>query len=160
MASRIRLATARRAPRALPRAMLWATRRTIGETTVGQRVLVIEDEPHVQQLLEFFLEGEGFEVSIVGTGGDALALLDGSPPSAVVLDVMLPHVDGVEILRRIRAHPPWESVPVLMLTAKGDEEDVVGAFDAGADDFVTKPFQLDALVARLRRLLRSGPAAG
>lgn len=119
----------------------------------GSLIIVVEDEDDIRRMLEFYLESEGFEVEGIATGGDAMQRLDGDPPDALVLDVMLPHHDGLEILGALRANPSWKDIPVLMLTAKSDERDVVRAFDAGADDYVVKPFQLDALVARLNRLL-------
>lgn len=119
----------------------------------GSRVVVVEDEADIRRMLEFYLEAEGYEVEGIGNGGDAMARLDGEPPDAVILDIMLPHHDGLEILEALRQREAWKRVPVLMLTAKGGEQDVVRAFDAGADDYVTKPFQLDSLVARLNRLI-------
>lgn len=119
----------------------------------GSRIIVVEDEADIRRMLEFYLESEGFEVEGIANGGDAMDRLDGDPPGAVILDVMLPHHDGIEILGVLRANAAWKDVPVLMLTAKGGEQDVVRAFDAGADDYVVKPFQLDSLVARLNRLL-------
>lgn len=119
----------------------------------GSRIIVVEDEADIRRMLEFYLESEGFEVEGIANGGDAMARLQGDPPDALLLDVMLPHHDGIEILGVLRENPAWKEVPVLMLTAKGGEQDVVRAFDAGADDYVVKPFQLDSLVARLNRLL-------
>ncbi len=119
----------------------------------GSRIVVVEDEADIRRMLEFYLESEGFEVEGIATGGDAMERLDGDPPDALLLDVMLPHHDGIEILGVLRENPAWKEVPVLMLTAKSGEQDVVRAFDAGADDYVVKPFQLDSLVARLNRLL-------
>jgi len=120
----------------------------------GGHILVVEDEPHILQMLEFYLEGEGFSVEGVSDGKDAVARLSGDPADLVVLDVMLPHVSGVEILEQLRRMPRWSAVPVLVLTAKTAEEDVVRAFDLGADDYLKKPFQLEELVARVNHLLR------
>lgn len=119
----------------------------------GSRIVVVEDEDDIRRMLEFYLESEGFEVEGIATGGDAMARLEGEPPDALILDVMLPHHDGIEILGALRENAAWKEVPVLMLTAKAGEQDVVRAFDAGADDYVVKPFQLNSLVARLNRLL-------
>ncbi len=119
----------------------------------GSRIVVVEDEADIRRMLEFYLESEGFEVEGIANGGDAMARLEGDPPDALILDVMLPHHDGIEILGALRENPAWKEVPVLMLTAKAAEQDVVRAFDAGADDYVVKPFQLNSLVARLNRLL-------
>lgn len=124
---------------------------------IGRRVLVVEDEPDTARMLEFYFEGEGYVVEIIRTGADALARIASEPPDVVILDVMLPHHDGFTILRHMREAPAWANVPVIMLTARGSERDQVSGFGAGADDYVTKPFQLDALVARVQRLLK-GPA--
>lgn len=127
----------------------------------GQRILLVEDEPDISRMLEFYLETEGFAVEIIETGADAMDRLGGDPPDAVILDMMLPHHDGLTILRKLRQSPAWQRVPVVMLTAKGSEQDQVAGFDAGADDYVVKPFQLDTLVARVQRLLKgSAPASG
>ena len=121
------------------------------------RILVVEDEPDTSRMLEFYFEAEGFAVEVIETGADAIGRIASDPPHAVILDVMLPHHDGFTVLRHMRADPRWEHVPVVMLTAKGSERDQVSGFGAGVDDYVTKPFQLDALVARVQRLLK-GPA--
>lgn len=119
----------------------------------GARIVVVEDEADIRRMLEFYLESEGFEVEGIANGGDAMARLEGDPPDALILDVMLPHHDGIEILGALRENAAWKEVPVLMLTAKAGEQDVVRAFDAGADDYVVKPFQLNSLVARVKRLI-------
>ncbi|MDC7806750.1 response regulator [Luteimonas sp BLCC-B24] len=118
------------------------------------RVLVVEDEEDIAYILRFMFEREGFTVDHAVDGRQALARLDQDPPHGVVLDIMLPYHDGIEIVERLRAVPAWRSVPVLMLTAKAREVDIVRALDLGADDYVTKPFQPDEVVARMRRLLR------
>lgn len=117
-------------------------------------ILVIEDEPDISAMLQFYLESEGFEVELITTGAGAMDRLNTEPPALVILDYMLPHHDGLTILRRLRETAPWEKTPVIMLTAKGAERDQVAGFDAGADDYVVKPFQLDSLVARVHRLLK------
>lgn len=118
------------------------------------RVLVVEDEDDIAYILRFMFEREGFTVDHAADGRQALARLDQDPPHGVVLDIMLPYHDGIEIVERLRAVPAWRSVPVLMLTAKAREVDIVRALDLGANDYVTKPFQPDEVVARMRRLLR------
>lgn len=120
------------------------------------KVLLLEDEKDIRDLIVFFLSHEGFEVEELATGAEGASRLEGDPPSVFILDLMLPHVDGFEILRRVRETPDWDEVPVLVLSAKAAEGDIVNAFKAGADDYVVKPFQLEEIVARLRRLL--GPA--
>ncbi|MBD8532461.1 MULTISPECIES: response regulator transcription factor [unclassified Massilia] len=120
-------------------------------------VLVVEDDDHISQVLRFMLERQGYQVVHMADGRAAVQhVAQAPPPGLVLLDVMLPYVDGFEILQRIRATPAWREVPVLMLTAKSSEHDAVRALDAGANDFVTKPFQPQELLARVRRYLRPG----
>ena len=122
----------------------------------GQRVLVVDDEPQILRALETTLRGAGYEVTTAGTGEQALILAATWSPDAVVLDLVLPGKSGVEVARELRA---WTTTPILILSAVGDEADKVGALDAGADDYVTKPFGIDELLARLRAVLRrSGPS--
>ena len=121
----------------------------------GQRVLVVDDEPQILHALETTLRGAGYEVTTAGTGEQALILAATRPPDAVVLDLVLPGKSGVEVARELRT---WMTTPILILSAVGDEADKVDALDAGADDYVTKPFGIDELLARLRAVLRrSGP---
>jgi two-component system response regulator MprA len=116
------------------------------------RILVVDDEPAVREALERALRLEGYEVDLAPDGGEALALIARRPPDAVVLDVMMPHIDGLEVCRRMRSES--DRTPVLMLTAKDAVADRVTGLDAGADDYVVKPFALDELLARLRALVR------
>ena len=116
--------------------------------------LIVEDEEDIAFLLRFLLERNGFQVVHAADGKDALARLDGDPPGIAILDIMLPYHDGIEVLERLRALPHWRNVPVLMLTAKAREADIVRALELGADDYVTKPFQPEEVLARVRRLLR------
>ena len=119
----------------------------------GARVLVVEDEEHLAEGLRFNLEAEGYVVRAVGDGEAALSLLLGGKDfDAVLLDVMLPGMNGFEVARRLRAAGQY--VLVLMLTARGRPEDVLRGFEAGADDYLPKPFELSILLARLRGLLR------
>jgi len=121
-------------------------------------VLVVEDDEHISQVLRFMLERQGYQVVHMADGRAASSHIAASnPPALVLLDVMLPYVDGFEIVQLIRAQENWRDVPVLMLTAKNTERDTVRALDAGANDFVIKPFQPQELLARVRRFLR--PAA-
>jgi DNA-binding response OmpR family regulator len=119
-------------------------------------VLVVEDDEHISQVLKFMLERQGYRVVHLADGRAAASHVESSTwlPDLVLLDVMLPYVDGFEIVRLMRANAAWSGVPVLMLTAKNTERDSVRALDAGADDFVTKPFQPNELLARARRFLR------
>jgi two-component system response regulator MprA len=116
------------------------------------RILIVEDEPAVRDALVRALEGEGYELSVAEDGAQALAALLHSSVDAVVLDVMLPVIDGLEVARRVRAD--HNAVPILMLTARGAVGDRVAGLDAGADDYLVKPFALEELLARLRALLR------
>jgi DNA-binding response OmpR family regulator len=118
-------------------------------------VLVVEDDVHIAHVLTFMLEHQGYQVTHVADGRAAVEHVVASPaPDLVLLDVMLPYVDGFEIMGLIRAQDGWKGTPVLMLTAKNTERDTVRALDAGADDFIMKPFQPQELLARLRRFLK------
>jgi two-component system OmpR family response regulator len=120
----------------------------------SMRVLVVEDEPKMAALVARALREEGHPADVAGRGGDALWMAQAAPYDAIVLDVMLPDVDGFEILRRLRDGRVW--TPVLMLTARDAVADRVGALDGGADDYLTKPFSFAELLARLRALTRRG----
>lgn len=120
------------------------------------RVLVVDDEPNIAELLQMALRYEGWEVATAGTGRAAVQTARDTAPDVVVLDMMLPDIDGLEVLRRIRAFAP--QVPILFLTARDAVEDRVGGLTAGGDDYVTKPFSLEEVVARLRGLLRRAGA--
>ena len=118
-------------------------------------ILMVEDEEDIAFVIRFLLERNGFEVEHATDGRAALERIEtGAPPALVLMDLMLPYHDGLELVERLRARPAWDAVPVLMLTAKAREADIVRALELGADDYVTKPFQPEELLARLRRLLR------
>jgi len=117
--------------------------------------LLVEDDDLVGELLEFILQREGYEVTWVRDGQAAVEALDGdSHFRAAILDVMVPHVDGLQLLEKIRACEDRQSLPILMLTAKSQSQDVALALEMGADDYLVKPFQPAELTARLKRLLR------
>ncbi len=117
--------------------------------------LVAEDDEIVSQLLRLLLERAGGTVHTVADGQAARAFIEGRPaPDVVLLDVMMPFHDGVELVRRIRSQPGWADVPTLMLTSKSDEADIVEALEAGANDYIVKPFQPNELLARVRRFVR------
>jgi two-component system OmpR family response regulator len=116
------------------------------------RVLVVDDEPNIAELLRMALRYEGWEVAVALTGSQAVNTARKQVPDAVVLDMMLPDFDGMEVLRRLRTEQP--DVPVLFLTARDAVEDRVAGLTAGGDDYVTKPFSLEELVARLRAQMR------
>ncbi|WP_343036719.1 MtrAB system response regulator MtrA [Flexivirga aerilata] len=117
------------------------------------RVLVVDDDPSLAEMLGIILQGEGLEVSHCADGSGALEAFHESKPDMVLLDVMLPGVDGIEVCRRIRAE---SHVPIVMLTARTDTVDVVVGLESGADDYITKPFKPQELVARVRARLRRG----
>jgi two-component system KDP operon response regulator KdpE len=121
------------------------------------RVLIVEDERGLRQALAINLRARAYDVEVAGDGTTALALAARARPDAVVLDLGLPDIDGVEVIRGLRG---WTAVPIIVLSAREREEEKVGALDAGADDYVTKPFGMDELLARLRAALRraAGPA--
>ena len=126
------------------------------------RVLVVEDDPGVASLLRRGLAFEGYEVSHVSDGGQALVSVRNQPPDLLILDVMLPVLNGIEVAKRIRsaeAQSGSKSLPILMLTARDGVPDRISGLDAGADDYLVKPFSLDELMARLRALLRRGASA-
>jgi two-component system response regulator MprA len=118
----------------------------------GTRALIVEDDPEVRAALSRALTFEGYEVSTATDGGRGLEEIAKSPPDVVVLDVMMPFVDGLEMCRRLRSR--GDRTPVLMLTALGEVSDRVDGLEAGADDYLVKPFALEELLARIRALLR------
>jgi len=126
--------------------------------TTPTRVLVVDDDPNVAEVVGRYLEREGFEVELLGDGQLGLERALAEPPDVLILDLMLPGLDGLEVCRRLRALAP---VPVIMLTAKGDEADRVLGLELGADDYVAKPFSPRELTARVKAVLRraTGPLA-
>lgn len=121
---------------------------------MGTRVLIVEDEEPLLLLLRYNLEAEGYEVDSVTRGDDAEIRLREQVPDLVVLDWMLPGLSGIELCRRIRARKNTERLPVIMLTARGEEGDRVRGLATGADDYIVKPFSIPELLARIRALLR------
>jgi two-component system KDP operon response regulator KdpE len=115
------------------------------------RVLIVEDEPALLRALQINLRARGYEVITSTAGAQALAEAAQRPPDAVLLDLGLPDLDGTDVIRQLRT---WSAVPVLVLSGRGGSGDKIGALDAGADDYVTKPFSMEELLARLRALLR------
>jgi DNA-binding response OmpR family regulator len=120
----------------------------------GARVLIVEDEPHIRDLVALHLRLEGLAIVAVGDGNDALRHARSEPFDVIVLDLMLPGLDGVTVCRAIRREPANSDVPILMLTARREESDKVLGLESGADDYLTKPFGVRELVARVRALLR------
>jgi two-component system KDP operon response regulator KdpE len=126
------------------------------EQALAPRVLVVDDEPQILRALRVVLRDEGFEVVPAETAAEALDRAAVRPPQAAIVDLMLPDMDGIELTRRLRE---WSEMPILVLSAVGEEEQKVLALEAGADDYVTKPFGSRELVARLRAALRRGGRA-
>lgn len=118
------------------------------------KVLVVEDEEAISHLLKYNLTAEGFDVTVVDDGDDALLAAEDFQPDIILLDWMLPHVSGIEICRQLRARKETQEIPVIMLTARAEEEDRLRGFDKGADDYVTKPFSMKELLARINAVLR------
>lgn len=123
-------------------------------------ILVVDDEEDIRELVALNLDREGYTVLTCETGEQALALARAKKPDLVLLDLMLPGIDGLEVCKRLKADPARQHVPVVMLTAKGEESDIVAGLELGADDYVTKPFSGKVLVARVRRLLRKATEMG
>ena len=117
-------------------------------------ILVVEDEDSLATLLQYNLQKEGYEVALAGDGEEALLKVDERLPDLVVLDWMLPKVSGIEVCRRLRQRNETRNLPIIMLTARGEESDRIRGLDTGADDYVIKPFSMTELAARLRAVLR------
>ena len=122
-----------------------------GQQTV---VLCVDDDEQVLERLTTILEDSGFSVLLAQTGFDALALAFSQRPALVLLDLVLPDLSGEEVCQRLKSHRPTAQVPIIMLTVKSEEEDKVRGLELGADDYVTKPFSAQILVARIKALLR------
>ncbi len=117
-------------------------------------VLVVEDEDALSTLLSYNLEKEGYEVGVSADGEEGLMMVDERQPDLIVLDWMLPKVSGIEVCRRLRSRSETRNMPIIMLTARGEESDRIRGLDTGADDYITKPFSMTELTARIRAVLR------
>jgi len=124
------------------------------------QILVVEDEPDIGELIRIHLERVGLPAQVHRSGLSAWNAIESDPPGLVVLDLMLPDMDGFEICRRMRADPRTADVPILMVSAKGEESDIVAGLELGADDYVTKPFSPRVLIARVQNLLRRSDGGG
>ena len=107
---------------------------------MSSRVLIVEDEPDIRELVVHHLKREGYQVSVAASGEEALRQVRATPPDLVLLDLMMPEMDGLEVCRRLRQDPATAALPIVMLTAKGDEVDRVLGLEIGADDYIVKPF--------------------
>jgi two-component system phosphate regulon response regulator PhoB len=125
-----------------------------------ESVLIVEDEADIRELVRYNLTKAGYQVTGVVTGEEALASVEHAPPDLVLLDLMLPGMDGMTVCHRLKKDPRTTSIPIIMLTAKGEESDIVRGLNLGADDYVTKPFSPKVLIARLQAVLRRRLAAG
>ncbi|HRI39454.1 MAG TPA: response regulator, partial [Nitrospira sp.] len=119
-----------------------------------KKILVVEDEPEIGQLVTHYLEKEGFRTTMAVTGFEAIKKVKEDKPDLVVLDLMLPELDGLEVCKRLRSVPNTAMLPIIMLTAKAEESDTIVGLELGADDYVTKPFSPKTLVARVKSLFR------
>ena len=123
---------------------------------MGKRILIVEDEPNIVISLEFLMKREGFEVEVAADGEAALKAVAELAPDLVLLDIMLPKINGFEVCQKLRADPRWRGVKIVMLTAKGRETEITKGLALGADLYVTKPFSTKELVAQVKQLLGSG----
>ena len=123
----------------------------MNQTEKSQRILIVEDDSGISDFINLELQHEGFETSVAATGRQALEQFESFNPDLILLDVMLPELSGLEVVRRIRK---TSSVPVIMITARGETYDRVNGLDAGADDYIPKPFEIEELLARMRAVLR------
>jgi len=124
------------------------------ERATGRRILVVDDELDLLELLKYSLSKDGYQVDCCSSGEDALRSARRDPPDLIVLDWMLPSVDGLEVCRRLKGDAKTRDVPIVMLTAKGEESDMIAGLERGADDYIAKPFSTKVLAARVRALLR------
>jgi DNA-binding response OmpR family regulator len=123
---------------------------------MGKRILIVEDEPNIVISLEFLMKREGFEVDVATDGEAALKAASDRTPDLVLLDIMLPKMNGFEVCQKLRADSRWRGVKIVMLTAKGREAEIAKGLALGADLYVTKPFSTKELVAQVKQLLGSG----
>jgi len=120
---------------------------------MSKRILIVDDEPNIVVSLEFLMKREGFEVRTASDGEAAMAALASATPDLVLLDIMLPKMNGFEVCQRLRGDPRWSDVKIVMLSAKGRDTEVAKGLALGADAYVTKPFSTKELVAQVRKLL-------
>jgi len=119
-----------------------------------EKILVVDDEEDILELLKFKLSREGYQVTCAASGEEALSCVRSGTPDLIVLDLMLPGIDGIEVTRELKNDPDTKNIPIVMLTAKGEEADIVTGLELGADDYITKPFSPRILIARVKAVLR------
>ena len=125
----------------------------------NQQIIIVEDEPEIAELIELHVKREGYSTQIIDDGGEALAIIKKSPPDLILLDLMLPGMSGLELCRALRWEEATRELPVIMVTARGEESDVVAGLEVGADDYVTKPFSPRVLIARISQHPASAESA-
>ncbi len=119
------------------------------------KILVVDDETHIVELVKFNLEKEGYRVAVAYDGQCALEMVKDAPPDLILLDIMLPQMDGLEVCRTLKQHSEYKTIPIIMLTAKGEEIDTILGLEMGADDYIKKPFSPREMVARVKARLRA-----
>jgi DNA-binding response OmpR family regulator len=134
--------------------------RTLSYTREMARILVAEDDPDIAHLLAHYLQRAGFEAEMVSSGRDVLPRIRKAPPDVLLLDIMLPDLDGLEVCRAMRRDQATATIPIIMVTARGEESDRIVGLELGADDYITKPFSPNEVVARIRALLRRAHRPG
>ena len=121
-----------------------------------RKIVVIEDEPDIQELIDYNLNREGFQVVVASTGDEGVRTAVREAPDLILLDLLLPGLDGLEVCRKLKTDPVTQAIPIIMVSAKGEESDIVLGLGVGADDYITKPFRPKELIARVKAVLRRG----
>jgi len=122
--------------------------------SIGKKILVIDDEEDIRELLNYNLTKEGYKVLLASDGNEGLRIIREQKPDLIVLDLMLPGLDGLDVCRIVKNDRDLKNIPIVMLTAKGEEEDIINGLDLGADDYITKPFSVSVLIARIKTVFR------
>jgi len=125
----------------------------------AERILIIEDDPEIQEMLKFAFVREGWQLTMVSTGEDGLKILQSKEADCIILDIMLPGMDGLKTLKKIRENKNFQTLPIILCTARGEEADIIAGLELGADDYVVKPYSPRVLAARIRAGLRRKEAA-
>lgn len=121
-----------------------------------ESILIVDDEEDIIELIRYNLSKAGYRVSCVGTGEEGLSFAKSTPPDLIILDLMLPGVDGLDVCRKLKSDPATQDIPIIMVTARGEEADIVTGLEMGADDYLAKPFSPRVLLARIKSVLRRG----
>jgi two-component system phosphate regulon response regulator PhoB len=123
-----------------------------------ESILVVDDEEDIRELIQYNLAKDGYRVTCAATGEEGLSLVGSLKPDLIILDLMLPGIDGLEVCRKLKMDPAFKSIPIVMVSARGEEPDVVSGLELGADDYISKPFSPRVLLARIKSVLRRGKA--